>query len=223
MIGKAHTQKIESKHINLRTRIKRLMRRSLADSLTGGPSRDHTPCCRAYFWAERQRTLLMVALSLAERPPPHTAAACEAAVQEIVRGCASNDAVFRLTHDVPLCMIGQDEAGRHYAARKPAWGVAPPWRVQHALLASGTASPSPCASLRSGQTTVSSPPVQQMQGGTDAAMGPLASVGLHTLEKRSVSPAKPREGKESKEHEGRAMELWPARIARPPPQGVRLW
>jgi len=28
-IGKAHTQKIESKHINLRTRIKRLVRRTL--------------------------------------------------------------------------------------------------------------------------------------------------------------------------------------------------
>ena len=76
MIGKAHTQKIESKHINLRTRIKRLMRRSLADSLAVGPSRNHAPCCMACFWAERQRTLLMVVLSLAERPRRPTAAAC---------------------------------------------------------------------------------------------------------------------------------------------------
>jgi insertion element IS1 protein InsB len=33
-IGKAHTQKIESKHINLRTRIKRLVRRTLCFSKT---------------------------------------------------------------------------------------------------------------------------------------------------------------------------------------------
>jgi insertion element IS1 protein InsB len=33
-IGKAHTQKIESKHINLRTRIKRLMRRTVCFSKT---------------------------------------------------------------------------------------------------------------------------------------------------------------------------------------------
>ena len=74
MIGKAHTQKIESKHINLRTRIKRLMRRRLADSLAVGPSRDHAPCCMACFSAET-RTLLMVVLSLAEPRRP-TAAAC---------------------------------------------------------------------------------------------------------------------------------------------------
>ena len=33
-IGKAHTQKIESKHINLRTRIKRLVRRTICFSKT---------------------------------------------------------------------------------------------------------------------------------------------------------------------------------------------
>ena len=33
-VGKEHTQKIESKHINLRTRIKRLMRRTLCFSKT---------------------------------------------------------------------------------------------------------------------------------------------------------------------------------------------
>ena len=33
-IGKAHTQKIESKHINLRTRLKRLVRRTLCFSKT---------------------------------------------------------------------------------------------------------------------------------------------------------------------------------------------
>jgi insertion element IS1 protein InsB len=33
-IGKAHTQKIESKHINLRTRIKRLVRRTMCFSKT---------------------------------------------------------------------------------------------------------------------------------------------------------------------------------------------
>jgi len=33
-IGKAHTQKIESKHINLRTRIKRLVRRTIGFSKT---------------------------------------------------------------------------------------------------------------------------------------------------------------------------------------------
>jgi len=33
-IGKAHTQKIESKHINLRTRIKRLVRRTICFSTT---------------------------------------------------------------------------------------------------------------------------------------------------------------------------------------------
>ena len=33
-VGKAHTQKIESKHINLRTRIKRLMRRTICFSKT---------------------------------------------------------------------------------------------------------------------------------------------------------------------------------------------
>ena len=33
-VGKAHTQKIESKHINLRTRIKRLVRRTLCFSKT---------------------------------------------------------------------------------------------------------------------------------------------------------------------------------------------
>ena len=31
-VGQAHTQKIESKHINLRTRIKRLVRRTLCFS-----------------------------------------------------------------------------------------------------------------------------------------------------------------------------------------------
>ena len=35
----------------------------------------------------------------------------------------------------------------------------------------------------SGQTTVSSPPVQQVQGYTDAAMGSSVSVGSHTREK----------------------------------------
>jgi insertion element IS1 protein InsB len=34
VVGKAHTQKIESKHINLRTRIKRLVRRTLCFSKT---------------------------------------------------------------------------------------------------------------------------------------------------------------------------------------------
>ena len=33
-VGKAHTQKIESKHINLRTRIKRLVRRTICFSKT---------------------------------------------------------------------------------------------------------------------------------------------------------------------------------------------
>src|SRR2546421_165985 len=33
-VGKEHTQKIESKHINLRTRIKRLMRRTICFSKT---------------------------------------------------------------------------------------------------------------------------------------------------------------------------------------------
>jgi insertion element IS1 protein InsB len=33
-VGKAHTQKIENKHINLRTRIKRLVRRTLCFSKT---------------------------------------------------------------------------------------------------------------------------------------------------------------------------------------------
>ena len=33
-VGKVHTQKIESKHINLRTRIKRLVRRTLCFSKT---------------------------------------------------------------------------------------------------------------------------------------------------------------------------------------------
>jgi len=33
-VGKEHTQKIESKHINLRTRIKRLVRRTLCFSKT---------------------------------------------------------------------------------------------------------------------------------------------------------------------------------------------
>ena len=33
-IGKAHTQKIESKHINWRTRIKRLVRRTICFSKT---------------------------------------------------------------------------------------------------------------------------------------------------------------------------------------------
>lgn len=33
-IGKAHTQKIESKHVNLRTRIKRLVRRTICFSKT---------------------------------------------------------------------------------------------------------------------------------------------------------------------------------------------
>ena len=33
-IGKAHTQKIESKHINLRTRMKRLVRRTICFSKT---------------------------------------------------------------------------------------------------------------------------------------------------------------------------------------------
>ncbi len=33
-VGKAHTQKIESKHVNLRTRIKRLVRRTLCFSKT---------------------------------------------------------------------------------------------------------------------------------------------------------------------------------------------
>ena len=33
-VGKEHTQKIESKHINLRTRIKRLMRRTICFSTT---------------------------------------------------------------------------------------------------------------------------------------------------------------------------------------------
>ena len=34
MIGKAHTQKIERKHINLRTRMKRLVRRTIGFSKT---------------------------------------------------------------------------------------------------------------------------------------------------------------------------------------------
>src|SRR2546422_3481296 len=34
VVGKAHTQKIESKHINLRTRIKRLVRRTICFSKT---------------------------------------------------------------------------------------------------------------------------------------------------------------------------------------------
>jgi insertion element IS1 protein InsB len=34
MVGKAHTQKSESKHINLRTRIKRLVRRTICFSKT---------------------------------------------------------------------------------------------------------------------------------------------------------------------------------------------
>jgi insertion element IS1 protein InsB len=34
IVGKAHTQKIESKHINLRTRIKRLVRRTICFSKT---------------------------------------------------------------------------------------------------------------------------------------------------------------------------------------------
>ena len=33
-VGKAHTQKIESKHINVRTRIKRLVRRTICFSKT---------------------------------------------------------------------------------------------------------------------------------------------------------------------------------------------
>jgi insertion element IS1 protein InsB len=33
-VGKANTQKIESKHINLRTRIKRVMRRTICFSKT---------------------------------------------------------------------------------------------------------------------------------------------------------------------------------------------
>ena len=33
-VGKAHTQKIESKHINMRTRMKRLVRRTICFSKT---------------------------------------------------------------------------------------------------------------------------------------------------------------------------------------------